>query len=155
MEVIKKNIVVVILMTIIILVVGISFIFADKVGDTKEGETEFNIFGKYICSSEYHKADFFIENPDKIPEITFNKGGDCNLRINYLGGIADVNCFYNLDANSIYVELDLFGTIFYGTDNTGKPYMYDKYIFNIIDDNHIIIDKGFYTVGAGDSFIKL
>ena len=32
--------------------------------------------------------------------------------------------------------------------------MGDEYIFDIIDYNNIIINKDFYTVSAGDKFIK-
>jgi hypothetical protein len=52
------------------------------------------------------------------------------------------------------VKAYLEGTLFDAPDMEGYPFMEDEYIFNIIDDNNIIIDKGFYTVDAGDKFIK-
>ena len=115
---------------------------------------EFNILGKYVCFSDYHKDKNIIKNPDDIPSITFYENGKCNLFVAYFGGVWDVNGLYEIKEDTIKVELDLHGTPFEGIDTAGNPYMDAIYIFNIIDNDKLIIDKGFYSVYAGDPFIS-
>lgn len=116
--------------------------------------SEYTIIGKYTCSNDYWKDDFFIQNPEKVPFILFEDNNNCSILVNYLGGLANVKCSYSIEKNTVKVKAYLAGTPFDGTYDDGRPYMEDEYIFNIMDDNNIIIDKGFYTVGAGDKFIK-
>ena len=124
---------------------------SSEVPESVSNIPEFNIIGKYICDNDYHKDEFFIENPESIPYITFNNDGSCKLLVNYLEGGCYMNGSYNIEDNQILVKLDFSGTIFEGT---GTEYMDDEHVFTIISNDKIIIDKGFYTVNARDFFIK-
>ncbi len=114
----------------------------------------FTIIGKYTCSNEYWKDDFFIQNPEKVPYIIFENNNNCSILVNYLDGLENVKCSYIMEKDTIKVKAYIEGTLFDGTYDDGRPYMEDEYIFDVIDNNHIVIDKGFYTVSARDSFIK-
>lgn len=133
------------------------------------------IEGKYICASNYHMQDFSIDYPETIPFISFSKDGSCELFVNYLGGLASVFGSYTIEEDEILVAIDLSSAIsddevfdmHYGTSvivekganpnlfqEGDKKYMDDQYVFSIISGDKIIIDRGFYTVNAGDAFLK-
>lgn len=155
----KMKVVILVIISLCLLtsvVILVNYISSNKL-QNKPGDNklyEFNIIGKYICSNDYWKDDFFIKNPQKVPFILFESNNKCSILVNYLGGLENVKCSYSKEKDTVKVKVDLKGTPFDGTYNDGRPYMEDEYIFNIIDDNNIVIDKGFYTVNAGDYFIK-
>ena len=111
----------------------------------------FNILGKYICSGDYFNSEFFIENPECIPSVTFYDDGNCILFVNYSEGGCNVGGFYTVENNYIKVTLNLNNTIF---EEDGVKYMDDLYVFNIKSNDQIIIDRSYYGVEAGDAFIK-
>jgi hypothetical protein len=132
------------------------------------------ILGKYTCTNDYiTNGDSFTVNPDTIPSVTFNEDGSCEVVVNYLEGIATVYGTYSVDNKQVFVSLDLLDTTseVYSIDENGKEsvvieknlvvfqegdtkHMDDRYVFDVIDNNNIVIDRGFYIVGEGDSFIK-
>ena len=86
--------------------------------------------------------------------ISFHENGTCELLVNYQEGSCTLGGNHVVDGSSIFVELiNLEDTIFVSEDLIS--YMPDKYVFTIIDDEHISIDKGYYVVQAGDIFIML
>ncbi len=144
------------------------------------GTDEATIIGEYVCTNEYiASGDSFQSAPEAIPSITFIEDGNCEVLVNYLGGIAKVFGTYNIKNDQAIVYLDLMDTLsmdYVLNDDPTTPeigetevvwlrdqiafqegdvkYMPDEYVFDIIDSNEIVIDKGFYIVNAGDSFIK-
>ena len=132
----------------------ILIIFLLILSGCEEAKSKFNITGEYICDSIYFDDDFFAEKPENVSKITFNNNGFCKLRVNYLGGISDVDCSYEVKQDFVKVKVHLEKSILSGTDERGNVYMNDEYIFSIINNNEIVIDKGFYAVKANDSFIK-
>ena len=132
------------------------------------------ISGKYICTNDYiTSGDYFKTNPDAIPSITFNEDGSCEVVVNYLEGIAIVYGTYTVENEQAFVSLDLMNTTseVHVIDKDGKEsievrknhivfqdgevkYMDDQYVFDIIDGNSIVIDKGFSIAREQDTFLK-
>ena len=116
---------------------------------------EDRIAGKYFCSTNAYSDEF-------RPFITFNDDGRCTLLVNFFRGDAViVEGSYQIKENTIDVELDLEGTPVGYTYEDGRPCMDDRYIFKIIDNDHIVIGAapnsyydGYFTVRLGDSFIR-
>ena len=130
--------------------------FYHPTSDTPDNETivyvqspedEFDVIGKFICASDYHRSAFSLRSPQTIPSITFFEDGKCSLYVNYLEGGCAVSGEYSVNGDEIHVELDIEGTIF-------QTYMNDTYMFVISDDNTLTIYRGFYTVDDRDKFIR-
>ena len=125
---------------------------ADVQSDEASDSSKFNINGKYICNNDYFKNEnHFAIFPEDIPAIAFYEDNSCEFNINYMGGITSVYGIYSIEGKQILVTIYLNDTIFEESD---IKYIDDKYIFSIRSDNEIIIDKGFYAVNAGDTFVK-
>ena len=119
-----------------------------------ELEEEYDIIGEYICQGEIYdqfKDDAF----EYIPAVRFYEDGNCMLRVYYIGGVDDVEGVYNVAGNEIHVQLDLEWTLFEGTVSDGVPYMDDEYIFEITDEDHLVIDRECYVVNAEDPFVRI
>jgi len=116
-------------------------------------EVDYSIDDKYACTNDYFEADFFIQHPEAVPFIDFVEDGKCIFGINYSGGFCDVNGTYSIEDDRIYVELDFKGTIFIDNE-TAATYTFTQYVFSIVSDDEIVIDKDCYGVRAGDSFIR-
>ena len=119
-----------------------------------EQEEEYDIIGEYICKGEIYdqfKDDAF----EYIPAVRFYEDGNCMLRVYYIGGVDDVEGVYIVDGNEIHVQLDLEWSLFEGTVSDGVPYMDDEYIFEITDEDHLVIDREYYVVNAGDPFVRI
>ena len=116
---------------------------------------DFSIYGKYICSSDYFSVEFFLEkHSEAVPFIYFNEDGKCIFRINYLGGVCEVNGFYNIEKDLIYVDLHFDGTVFIDKE-TAETYIPTEYIFSIVSNDEIVIGDDCYGVRAGDSFLRV
>lgn len=123
---------------------------------------EDTIGGKYYCSTDFFTDEYRIKYPGDTPYITLNDDGSCVLLVGYFHGICEVEGTYLIEGNVINVELDLRGTPFEGTDTTGRPFMDDRFVFEIIDNDHIVIGPApnavyngdCYVVRSGDSFIR-
>jgi hypothetical protein len=161
---------------------AISITSEPSVSDKEPDLSSFSVYGKFVCASDYfNDGEYFTRFPEDIPAITFQEDGSCELKVNYLQGMAIVFGIYSVEEKQVLVELDLNNTFseVYVIDNDGNifvelrpnhivfiasgddPYhepgtkfMDDQYIFDIVANNHIIIDRGFYVVNAGDSFLK-
>jgi len=113
----------------------------------------YDILGKYICSNDYiNGGEHFERFPEDIPAINFYEDGICEITINYLEGICIASGIYTIEESRIFVAINLDNTIFEGT---GAEYIDDQYIFDIINDEQIVIDRDFYLAWAGDSFLKI
>ena len=132
---------------------------------TTEAETnpvEDTIMGTYYCSTDFFTDEYRAKYPGQTPYITFNNDGSCVFLVGYLHGICEIEGTYQIEGNEINVELDLLGTPFEGTDSTGDPYMDHQFVFEIINNNHIVIGPApnsvyngdCYVVRSGDSFIR-
>lgn len=146
-----KNIILLIIVSLIIIISAIVLLI--NIGKSTK-QTKFNISGKYICSNDYFNNEPFIKYSDYIPTITFYDNSSCSLLVHYGGGKTDVNCSYFIKEDIIQVKLNIKGSFFDAPDAEGYPFMEEQYNFTIIDNNHITINKGFYTVDSGDLFIK-
>ena len=129
---------------------------SSELSTSSSSKPEFKILGQYVCDSDYHRDDFNVQHPESVPFITFRDDGNCSLYVNYLNGCEYVHGTYSIENDRIQVELDFHGTYFEGKIDpaTGGPWMDNHYVFQIIDDNQIIIDREFYTVNAGDTFVR-
>lgn len=114
---------------------------------------EYNIIGEYICQGEIYDQ-FKEEAYEYIPSINFYEDGSCRLRVYYIGGVSNVEGVYYIDENRIYVKVDLLYTNFQDSV-TGENYMDDEYVFTIIDEDYLVIDRGFYVVNAEDPFVRI
>ena len=103
----------------------------------------------YTCSSDY------FSTLSTTPSICFNKNGDCVISVNYSGGICNMEGKYYIQGDKIYVKLSFDNTIFEDTGNeyTDLDYMSNKYVFSIVNDTEIVINRGCYAVKAGDGFV--
>lgn len=117
-------------------------------------EKKNDIIGKYICTSEYFSNEYFQLHNESVPFIIFYEDDTCTLSVNYFEGVTNIKGKYEIKEKEINVKLDLQWTIFEGTDSVGLSYMNDEYIFTITDENHLVINRGYYSVNAGDSFMK-
>ncbi len=111
----------------------------------------YQVSGKYICNSDIYKAEFFEGYSEAIPAVIFNEDGRCELIVNYMEGLCSVYGTYCVQENQVIVNVNLDGTIF---EESGTKYMNDQYVFKIMSNNEIVIDRGYYAVKAGDKFIK-
>ncbi len=130
--------------------------------ETNQVDNTERIIGKYTWVSEScQKA--LKDNPEYLPAITFNNDDTCEMLVYYFGGSTLFSGIYMIDDNKIFVDLDLEseGSGFEGTiPNTDQPYMDDKYVFEIIDYDHITIgpaegayhNGNCYVVRSGDPF---
>ena len=119
----------------------------------EQAETyDFNITGKFLCSSDYHK-----QPNTSVPSIAFSGDGHCILSFNYYEGGCDMQGKYRMDGDKIYVYLNFDNTIFEdsGTEYRDLDYMSDNYIFTIVNDNELMINRGCYSVNANDSFVRV
>lgn len=127
--------------------------------DTEPVDNKNQIAGKYVCVSNYCMN---ISDPDYVPYIIFNGDGSCEMFVYYVGGVTLLPGTYMVEDNKIFVEVNPAGTPVDGIDNSGRPYMDDKYVFEIIDYDHIIIGpaEGAYHNGScyvarnGDPFVR-
>lgn len=95
------------------------------------------IIGKYTWVSD--SCDEALKaHPEYIPAITFNNDNTCEMLVNYIGGKTLLPGVYTIEDNKIFVEVDPSGTPVGGIiPNTDQPYMDDKYVFEIIDYDHL------------------
>lgn len=114
---------------------------------------EYNIMGTYICKGEIYNQ-FIDEYEEYIPAIRFYEDGKCVLRVYYIGGVSEVEGVYCIKNSEVLVDIDLLYTIFRDS-GTGEKYMDDEYIFTITDEDHLVIDRSFYEVNPGDSFVRI
>ena len=150
----KRNIIILTILSLSSIAISILFKHYDLEESKQKPKTNFSIIGKYICDNDDFKEEPFIEYSDYIPAVTFYNNKICNLLVYYGDGKVDVSCSYDIKENMIQVKLNLSGTFFDAPNEEGYPFLNDFYIFNIVDNNHIVIDKGFYTVDDGDAFVK-
>ncbi|MCI8387165.1 MAG: hypothetical protein HFE63_01700 [Clostridiales bacterium] len=136
--------------------------FADEITDsdmpdTSEEIDEFNISGKYICSSEYFKDEYFSAYPDSVPCVYFSGDGDCIFFVNYMEGGCDIEGKYVIENDKIHVKLDFSNTIFESADDeyANSEFMSDTYIFTIVSGDEITINRNCYGVIANDLFVAV
>ena len=107
-----------------------------------------NMLGRYVCTNDYIESsrDFFDYYPEYIPSITLNEDGSCELLVNYLEGIYIAHGTYRIEDKQVIVDME--------ADAIAAVQLDSQYIFEIVDENHIIIDRGFSVAESGDSFFK-
>jgi|GEM_PF-1236429 len=113
--------------------------------------SEFNALGTFICASDSFETEFHKKYPSTIPLIAFYSADTCHVRVNYGEGMCDVAGFYTIEGENINVKLDFRDTIFEGI---GTEYMDNQYVFSIVSNKQIVIDRDCYTVNQGDCFVK-
>ena len=126
---------------------------SNKISEDAFDISKFDVLGTFICSDESFKTEFHKKYPSTIPLIAFYEAGTCHFRINYSEGMFDVSGFYTVESNNIKVKLNLNNTIFMDA-KTGEKYMDDQYVFTIMNNNKIVIDRECYAVNSGDLFVK-
>ena len=110
---------------------------------------------KYI-SGKYIWDDPGISGEGSTPCIYFADDGDCILFVDYSEGGSDIEGRYYIADGKIYVNLDFSNTIFEdtGDEYTDIDFMADKYVFTIVNDSEIVINRGCYAVMANDKFVR-
>ncbi|MCI8331310.1 MAG: hypothetical protein HFE78_00565 [Clostridiales bacterium] len=128
--------------------------------DTEPIDDQNRIIGKYTCVSDYCNNNL-KDYPEYLPYITFNDDGTCEMLVYYIGGSTLLPGTYMIEDNKIFVEVDPSGTPVDGIDESGIPYMDDKYVFTITDYDHITIGSvegayfnGCYVAHNGDPFVR-
>lgn len=119
------------------------------------------LIGTYICDSEQFKTDTFKNYSHYIPALTLNSDGSMIWRVYYIGGVVDIEGTYVVEENKIYIDCILEGTPVHGIDSSGYPYMDDKFVFEIEDDNTLVYydhpdakRTSCYAVNSGDKFVR-
>jgi len=113
---------------------------------------EFSIEGTYICTGDYYNNnEFFLTFPEYIPHITFYKDGTCKIRAFYNEGLRELIGGYSVNKNSIFVKLD--SQEQFAPEDWRE--MDDEFVFEIINNDEITIDRQFYMVAEGTSFTRL
>lgn len=129
-----------------------------------EPDPEYDILGKYICSSE----KFIGTDSYPVPYIKFYKEGHCEVYV----GLSQEDKYYVNESDERYEITDsVFGKYYFEenrihitdlrflpipteVDHPLLDVMQDNYVCTIIDEDHITIDNGFYNVSAGDTFVR-
>jgi len=156
----------------IIAFLSILIIVSGCTKETTHNPVDFQIVGRYVCSSDYFSYNYFVNFPNHIPTIIFHEDGTCELVVNYFGGVVTVFGVYRIDNDVIFVDLNLNDTIsevhvikdgeafvelrpnFIVFEEGDVKYMDDHYAFSIINNDKIVIDRGFFAVNAGDVFVR-
>ena len=121
------------------------------------------VSGVYYYETELFNAEYRAKYPGQNPYINFFDDGTCVMIVHYIGGACSVGGTYEIDGNKIKTEFDLSGTPVAGIDvATGKPYMDDSFVFEIVDNDHLRIGPApdsyyngdCYVVRSGGSFIR-
>ena len=115
-------------------------------------EAEYDIIGKYICNNDYYNDEYISLYLESVSYVTFYEYGHCKTYIDYLEGGQEVWGKYSLEGNQVKVALRFFPT---DEPDPIRENMDDEYVFTIIDEDHLVIDKGYFAVQAGDSFVKV
>lgn len=117
--------------------------------------------GTFICDSEVFKDDAFAKAPEYIPALTLKDDGSMIWRVYYVGGVVDIEGTYVIEENKIYIYCVLEGTPVHGIDVGGFPYMDDKFVFEIEDNNTLVYYNHpdakldyCYAVFPGDKFVR-
>ena len=113
----------------------------------------------YYCTADYFR-EWSAKDLEYIPALTLNEDGTMILRVFYIGGVADVSGTYEIDGDKIYIYCNLEESFFKGTDTLGYPYMDDKFMFEVVDEDTLIFfghpddTNGVraYTLEQGDVF---
>ena len=113
---------------------------------------EFNIEGTYICTGDFYSDnESFISFPESIPHVTFYENGTCKIRADYYEGLRELIGDYSVDGDCVFVKLD--SQELFSPEDWVE--MDNEFVFNIINDDKITIDRQFYMVAAGDPFTRL
>ncbi len=91
----------------------------------------------YYCTADYYR-EWFAKDWEYIPALTLNDDGTMMFRVFYIGGVADVPGTYEIDGNKIYIYCRLDESFFKGSDPYGFPYMDDKFMFEVVDEDTLI-----------------
>ena len=133
--------------------------------DTSEAVTEPNpneaLLGTFVCDSEVFKDDAFAKAPEYIPALTLKDDGSMIWRVYYVGGVVDIEGTYVIEENKIYIDCVLEGTPVHGIDVGGFPYMDNKFVFEIEDNNTLVYYNHpdakldyCYAVYPGDKLVR-
>ena len=131
---------------------ALSSAFEMALDEVKQQDADIQIWGEFICSNDYFDTGEYFKNfPESIPAITFYQNGRCDLTVNYFEGVSNVSGTYRVEYDRILVDVDLKDTVFKEED---IRYMENQYIFKIINQEQLIIERGFYAVSDTDYFLK-
>ncbi len=118
------------------------------------------ILGTFYCVGNF-RQQCFIDDPECISAITFNADGTIAFRVFYGDGTYTVGGTYDVTDNMIRIKCDLTASPFEGVDHSGRIYMEDEFVFEIVDNDNLIFHdaencekKDCYIVRDGDSFVR-
>ncbi len=115
------------------------------------------ILGTFYCIGNF-RQQCFIDNPEYISAITFNADGTLAFRIFYGGGVTTVDGTYEVRDNMIRIKCDLTGSPVDGVTTSGRKYMNDEFVLEIVDNDKIVMSDagefGCYVVYDGDAFVR-
>ena len=120
------------------------------------------IIGTFYCNNYWLRTSKgFTYHPEYIPAITFNADGTIVFRVYYFGDVTTVDGTYDVTDNMIRIRCDLTGSPFEGVTPSGRIYMEDEFVFEIVDNDNLIFhdaenceQKACYVVYDGDAFAR-
>ena len=158
-----KNIIVFALLTVCLLISGCTYKTDGAHGQTAsestaadigEKYTVNDIVGEYLCANEYYADYNFRDDCDDKLNVVFDADGRCSMRIHYIEGACTVYGTYTMESDKIHTEMNYDMTVMHDTES-GENSIADDFVFTVGEDGSLTVDKGYYTVNAGDRFIKV
>lgn len=143
-----------------------SFIKVSSEPDALAPEPEYDILGTYLCSGDQYNG----QPKNSIPYIKFYKEGKCQIYAalsdedKYFMNESNEQCEiedsvsgkYHFGENCIYITDLYFFPVAAEVDvHPLKKVFPEEFVCTIVDDESIVIDKGFYKVNDGDTFVRV
>lgn len=126
---------------------------AESTDKAEKSYTVEEIAGEYLCSNEYYSDYNFRDDTTDRLNVIFDMNHGCSMRIHYFEGACTVYGNYTLNSDKICADFDYDMTVMQDV-KTGLAFIDSQFVFTVCEDGSIYIDKGFYTVAAGDKFVK-
>lgn len=137
-----------------------------RISEPPEETTEMNpyIVGKYVCSSDYYNDEYALNSATSIPYFRFYKGYECDL---YVDHDDDSYFWVEHDAESKQIIRGVYKitddgkikiSLHFRPSIMGEHPLADKmdseYTLTLVDEDHLVIDHGFFNVKDGDVFAR-
>lgn len=158
-----KNIIVFALLTSCLIITGCTYkkdgangqtVPESTAADIGEKYTVNDIVGEYLCANEYYSDYNFRDDCDDKLNVVFDAAGHCSMRIHYIEGACTVYGTYTMESDKIHTEMNYDMTVMQDTES-GENSIDNDFVFTVGEDGSLAVDKGYYTVNAGDRFIKV
>ncbi len=110
---------------------------------------ESKIIGMFKCVGKHYNGEFYKQEPEITPQLSFYEDGSCRLLIGYNGEKLYINGEYTISGREIDIVFDYSGTPFYGNKSP-------EYSFYFKEDDLIEINSNFNDdIKRGYGFVKV